>query len=68
MYLDQKVTVICTDRDTKNEGKIIRMYGNGIDVEVLGVIVKLNCARYTLDFVFINNPLTVFLQSFIHKE
>ena len=41
MHLDQKVTVVCTDRDTENEGKIIRMYGNGIDVEVSGTIIKL---------------------------
>ena len=41
MHLDQKVTVICTDRDTESEGKIIRMYGNGIDVEVSGTIIKL---------------------------
>ena len=41
MHLDQKVTVICTDRDTESEGKIIRMHGNGIDVEVSGTIIKL---------------------------
>ena len=41
MHLDQKVTVVCTDRDTESEGKIIRMYGNGIDVEVSGTIIKL---------------------------
>ena len=41
MHLDQKVTVVCTDRDTESEGKIVRMYGNGIDVEVSGTIVKL---------------------------
>ena len=41
MHLDQKVTVICTDRDTESEGKIVRMYGNGIDVEVSGTIIKL---------------------------
>ena len=41
MHLDQKVRVVCTDRDTENEGKIIRMYGNGIDVEVSGTIIKL---------------------------
>ena len=40
MHLDQKVTVVCTDRDTESEGKIIRMYGNGIDVEVSGTIIK----------------------------
>jgi hypothetical protein len=41
MHLDQKVIVVCTDRDTESEGKIIRMYGNGIDVEVSGTIIKL---------------------------
>ena len=41
MHLDQKVKVICTDRDTESEGKIVRMYGNGIDVEVSGTIIKL---------------------------
>ena len=41
MHLDQKVTVVCTDRDTESEGKIVRMYGNGIDVEVSGAIIKL---------------------------
>ena len=41
MHLDQKVTVVCTDRDTESEGKVVRMYGNGIDVEVSGTIIKL---------------------------
>ena len=41
MYLDQKVTVNCTDRDTQNDGKIIRIYPSGIDVEVSGTIIKL---------------------------
>tara|TARA_B100000767_G_scaffold142489_1_gene134606 strand:+ start:1265 stop:1453 length:189 start_codon:yes stop_codon:yes gene_type:complete len=41
MHLDQKVKVVCTDRDTESEGKIVRMYGNGIDVEVSGTIIKL---------------------------
>ena len=41
MYLDQKVTVNCTDRDTQNDGKIIRIYPNGMDVEVSGTIIKL---------------------------
>jgi hypothetical protein len=41
MHLDQKVTIVCTDRDTESEGKIVRMYGNGIDVEVSGTIIKL---------------------------
>jgi|TARA_B110000305_G_scaffold207965_1_gene239847 hypothetical protein len=41
MHLDQKVTVFCTDSDTTNEGKIIRMSNIGIDVEVSGAIIKL---------------------------
>ena len=41
MYLDQKVIVICTDNDTRSNGKIIRIFPNGIDVEVSGAIIKL---------------------------
>ena len=41
MYLDQKVKVDCTDHNTQNDGKIIRIYSNGIDVEVSGTIIKL---------------------------
>ena len=41
MHLDQRVKVNCTDHDTHNDGKIIRIYGNGIDVEVSGTIMKL---------------------------
>jgi hypothetical protein len=41
MHLDQSVTVFCTDRDTANEGKIIRISNLGIDVEVSGAIIKL---------------------------
>ena len=45
MHLDQKVTVICTDNDTKTNGKIIRIFPNGIDVEVSGTIIKLKKAK-----------------------
>ena len=41
MHLDQKVTIFCTDRDTKNEGIIVRINNIGIDVEVSGTIIKL---------------------------
>ena len=41
MHLDQRVIVFCTDRDTTNEGKIIRISNLGIDVEVSGAIIKL---------------------------
>ena len=41
MHLDQKVTVTCTDNDTRSNGTIIRIFPNGIDVEVSGTIIKL---------------------------
>ena len=41
MYLDQKVTVICTDKDTKTNGRVIRILPSGIDIEVSGAIIKL---------------------------
>ena len=40
MHLDQKVTVTCTDNDAKTNGKIIRIFPNGIDVEVSDTIIK----------------------------
>ena len=40
MHLDQKVEVYCTDRETKSEGKIIRITKIGIDVELAGNIIK----------------------------
>ena len=40
MYLDQKITVLCTDHDTKKEGKIIRIYSSGIDIQVSEAIIK----------------------------
>ena len=41
MHLDQKVTIFFTDRDTKSEGKIVRINNIGIDVEISGTIIKL---------------------------
>ena len=41
MHLDQKVVVTCTDNNTTNNGKIIRILPNGIDIEVSGTIIKL---------------------------
>lgn len=41
MHLDQKVIIFCTDRDTKSEGKIVRINNIGIDVEISGTIIKL---------------------------
>ena len=48
MHLDQKVTVICTDNDTKSNGKIIRILPNGIDTEVSGTIIKLKKTKPNL--------------------
>ena len=48
MHLDQKVTVICTDNDTRSNGKIIRIFPNGIDVEVSGTIIKLRKTKPNL--------------------
>ena len=48
MYLDQKITVICTDKDTKTNGRIIRILPNGIDIEVSGAIIKLKKTKPNL--------------------
>ncbi len=48
MHLDQIVTVICTDNDTRSNGKIIRIFPNGIDVEVSGTILKLKKTKPNL--------------------
>ena len=48
MHLDQKVTVACTDNDTRSNGKIIRIFPNGIDVEVSGTIIKLKKTKPNL--------------------
>ena len=48
MYLEQKVTVICTDNDTKSNGKIIRIFPSGIDIEVSGAIIKLKKTKPNL--------------------
>ena len=48
MHLDQKVIVICTDNDTRSNGKIIRIFPNGIDIEVSGTIIKLKKTKPNL--------------------
>ena len=48
MHLDQKVIVTCTDNDTKNHGRIIRIFPNGIDIEVSGTIIKLKKTKPNL--------------------
>lgn len=48
MHLDQKVLVLCTDKDTDSQGKIVRINSNGIDVEVSGTIIKLKKTKPNL--------------------
>ena len=48
MHLDQKVTVTCTDNDIISNGKIIRIFPNGIDIEVSGTIIKLKKTKPNL--------------------
>ena len=48
MHLDQKVTVTCTDNDTTSNGKIIRIFPNGIDIDVSGTIIKLKKTKPNL--------------------
>ena len=48
MHLDQKVTVTCTDNDIKSNGRIIRIFPNGIDIEVSGSIIKLKKTKHNL--------------------
>ena len=48
MHLDQKVTVTCTDNDTKRNGRIIRIFPNGIDIEVSDSIIKLKKTKHNL--------------------
>ena len=48
MHLDQKVTVTCTDNDTKSNGRIVRIFPNGIDIEVSGTIIKLKKTKSNL--------------------
>ena len=48
MHLEQNVIVICTDNDTRSNGKIIRIFPNGIDIEVSGTIIKLKKTKPNL--------------------
>ena len=48
MHLDQKVSVTCTDNDTRSYGKIIRIFPNGIDVELSGTFIKLKKTKPNL--------------------
>ena len=42
------MTVTCTDNDTKSNGRIIRIFPNGIDIEVSDSIIKLKKTKHNL--------------------
>ena len=48
MHLDQKVIVTCTDNPPPSNGKIIRIFPNGIDIEVSDTIIKLKKTKPNL--------------------
>ena len=40
MYLNQKVSVYCTDTEKMNTARIVRMHNRGIDVELNDIILN----------------------------
>ncbi len=48
MYIDQVVSVFCTDTDKTNKARIVRMHPKGIDVELNNIILKFNKAKPNL--------------------
>ena len=59
MFLDQIVSVYCTDTEKSNNGRIVRIHPKGIDVELNDLILKFNkkkpnlyiCSKSGLEFV-----------------
>ena len=48
MYLNQKVSVYCTDTEKINTARIVRMHNRGIDVELNDIILKFNKTKPNL--------------------
>ena len=48
MYLNQKVSVYCTDTEKTNTARIVRMHNRGIDVELNDIILKFNKTKPNL--------------------
>ena len=48
MYLNQKVSVYCTDTEKINNARIVRMHNRGIDVELNDIILKFNKTKPNL--------------------
>ena len=40
MYLNQEVSVYCTDTEKVNKARIVRMHPKGVDVELNEIILK----------------------------
>ena len=59
MYLNQIVSVSCTDTEKTNKARIVRMYPKGIDVELNDIILRFSkikpnlyvCNHSGLEFV-----------------
>ncbi len=63
MHLDQKVTVTCTDNDSKSNGKIIRIFPNGIDEKFQ--ILSLSLKRQSLILCWIHGWIRVYCENLI---
>ena len=48
MYLNQIVSVYCTDTEKRNKARVVRMHSKGIDVELNDIILKFNKAKPNL--------------------
>ncbi len=48
MYLNQIVSVSCTDTEKTNKARIVRMHPKGIDVELNDIIMRFNKIKPSL--------------------
>tara|TARA_B100001769_G_C21847305_1_gene459487 strand:+ start:12 stop:200 length:189 start_codon:yes stop_codon:yes gene_type:complete len=42
MYLNEIISVYCTDTDKTNKARVVRMHPKGIDVELNDIILRFN--------------------------
>ena len=48
MYLNQIVSVSCTDTEKTNKARVVRMHPKGIDVELNDIILRFSKIKPTL--------------------
>ena len=53
MYLNQIVSVFCTDTEKTNKARVVRMHPKGIDVELNDIILRLVRLNQTYMFAII---------------